>query len=364
MSSAGGGSDRPRVVALGGGHGLSCSLQALRLVTPHLTAVVTVADDGGSSGRLRDELGVLPPGDLRMAVAALVGNDGWGRTWEELLQHRFGGTGPLAGHPVGNLLLAGLTESTGDPVTALEVVCRVVGAAGRVLPASPVPLELAAEVVGCDPAHPEAVTEVVGQVAVATTRGRVRSLRVRPSDPPACVEAVAAVEEADWVVFGPGSWFTSVLPHLLVPDLRAALERTAARRLLVLNLAPQSGETEGFSPEAHLEVLAAHAPELSLDVVLADPAAVLDTRGLMAAAERAGARLVLTPVGRGEGTAQHDPVLLAAAYTAILDRTADLHQTADLDQTANLDQTGGPASTTGATSTAGQPGTGGQDRHE
>jgi uncharacterized cofD-like protein len=115
--------DGPRVVALGGGHGLAAMLQALRQVTPHLTAVVTVADDGGSSGRLRSELGVLPPGDLRMALAALAGDDEWGRTWEQLLQHRFGGDGPLAGHAVGNLVLAGLTESTGDQIAAPSAVC-------------------------------------------------------------------------------------------------------------------------------------------------------------------------------------------------------------------------------------------------
>src|SRR5881409_4196859 len=114
----------PAVVALGGGHGLSASLSALRLMTDRITAVVTVADDGGSSGRLREELGALPPGDLRMALAALAGEDEWGRSWEALLQHRFPGDGPLGGHAVGNLILTGLAESTGDPVAALDLVGR------------------------------------------------------------------------------------------------------------------------------------------------------------------------------------------------------------------------------------------------
>ncbi len=303
----------PRVVALGGGHGLSASLQALRRVTSALTAVVTVADDGGSSGRLRDELGALPPGDLRMALAALAGQDDWGRTWEALLQHRFAGDGPLGGHAVGNLLLAGLAESTGDQVAALDLVGRLLGCTGRVLPMSPVPLQICADVVGRD----GQVQEVVGQVAVATACGPVTSVTLRPTAPAACKEAVRAVEDADWVVFGPGSWFTSVLPHLLVPELRGALVATRARRVVVLNLVAQTGETEGFSPQEHLDVLTSYAPELALDVVLADADAVVDTRGLMASVESAGGRLVLAPLAMDDGSPRHDPSRLASAYAQV-----------------------------------------------
>jgi uncharacterized cofD-like protein len=310
--------DGPRVVALGGGHGLAASLQALRRVTPHLTAVVTVADDGGSSGRLRTELGIVPPGDLRMALAALAGDDEWGRTWEGLLQHRFGGDGPLAGHAVGNLVLAGLTEHTGDQIAALDLTGRLVGAVGRVLPMSCEPLEIAAQVLGLHPDDPSRPTEVVGQVAVASTTGTVAAVHLRPADPSACAEAVQAVLDADWVVFGPGSWFTSVLPHLLVPDLRDALLRTTARRLVCLNLAPQTGETAGFSPEAHLDVLAGHAPDLRVDVVVADEDAVGDPHGLMATVAATGGRLVLAPVARGDGTPRHDPDRLAEALAGVL----------------------------------------------
>ncbi|MCW2605963.1 MAG: hypothetical protein JWO60_656 [Frankiales bacterium] len=306
-----------KVVALGGGHGLAASLQALRQVTPDLTAVVTVADDGGSSGRLRRQFPVLPPGDLRMALAALAGTDDWSRTWAELLQHRFPGDGDLAGHAVGNLVLTGLTQTTTGCVEALDLVGRLVGAVGRVLPASTEPLDVAAEVVGLDPDDPDAVQQVVGQVAVATTPGSLCALRLEPAEPEACAEAVAAVLAADWVVLGPGSWFTSVLTHLLVPGLRDALLRTTARRLVVLNLSAQAGETEGFSPEAHLEVLAAHCPELRVDVVLADAASVVDRRALMDTTTAAGAELVLAPVSRGDGTPRHDPDRLAAAYRAV-----------------------------------------------
>ena len=312
----------PRVVALGGGHGLSASLQALRGLTPHLTAVVTVADDGGSSGRLRDELGVLPPGDLRMALAALAGDDGWGRSWERLLQHRFGGDGPLGGHAVGNLLLAALTDTEGGVVEALDLVGRLLGGPGRVLPACCLPVDIHAQVAGLDPQRPDGLTEVRGQVAVATTTGRVAALSLSPPDPAACPDAVAAVLAADWVVLGPGSWFTSVLTHLLVPGLRDALLQTEARLLVALNLAPQPGETAGFSPEAHLDVLLAHAPGLQLDVVLADEEAVLDTRSLLSAAKATGARLVLAPVARGDGTPRHDAARLRAAFATIFSGAA------------------------------------------
>jgi len=308
----------PRVVALGGGHGLAASLAALRELTPHVTAVVTVADDGGSSGRLRRELGAVPPGDLRMALAALAGDDERGRTWARLLQHRFGGTGALAGHPVGNLLLAGLAETLGDPVAALDVVADMVHAVGRVLPMSRQPLEIAADVVGLDDTDPARVCRIRGQVAVATTVGRVVSVMLVPPAPPACAEAVAAVTAADLVVLGPGSWFTSVLPHLLVPDLLAALADTPARRVVALNLAAQPGETAGFSPQQHLEVLAAHAPGLKVDAVVADTAAVADAHGLMSGVSALGARLLLAPVAAGDGTARHDPRRLAAAYRQVL----------------------------------------------
>jgi uncharacterized cofD-like protein len=311
--------DGPQVVALGGGHGLAASLSALRRVTRRLTAVVTVADDGGSSGRLRTELGQLPPGDLRMALAALAGDDEWGSVWTGLLQHRFGGDGPLAGHAVGNLLLAGLTECTGDPVQALDLTARLVGAVGRVLPMSAAPLEIAADVVGLDPDRPAAAREVVGQVAVATTPGLVRAVHLRPHDPPACAESVRAVLEADWVVLGPGSWFTSVLPHLLVPELRDALVATRARRLVCLNLAAQAGETDGFTPQAHVEVLLAHAPRLRLDVVLADREAVgTDTAGLARTVAAAGGQLVLADVALGDGTPRHAADRLAAAYADVV----------------------------------------------
>jgi uncharacterized cofD-like protein len=322
---------RRSVVALGGGHGLYASLSGLRRVTRDLTAIVTVADDGGSSGRLRREFGVLPPGDLRMALAALCGDDAWGTTWSRVIQHRFTGTSEvvagevmseegLAGHSVGNVLIVALWELLGDTVQGLDWVGRLLGAHGRVLPMASVPLNLAAEVEGANPALPDEVSTVRGQVACATTSGRVRSISLIPANPPACPEAVAAVSEADWVVLGPGSWFTSVLPHLLVPQLARALLTTRARRIVALNLVPQRGETEGFSPHAHLEVLADHAPELTIDVVLADRRAAEGTTGeLEKAAGLLGGRLVLADLAMGDGSPRHDPRQLAGAFAQIFE---------------------------------------------
>jgi uncharacterized cofD-like protein len=310
----------PRVVALGGGHGLSASLSALRRVTRQLTAIVTVADDGGSSGMLRRDFGVLPPGDLRMALAALCGDDPWGTTWSRVVQHRFTGRGGLGGHAVGNVLIVALWELLGDTVQGLDWVGRLLGAHGRVLPMASVPLDLVAEVEGADPARPGETVLVRGQAECASTTGRVRSVSLVPADPPACPEAVAAVREADWVVFGPGSWFTSVLPHLLVPELASALIATPARRLVALNLVPQPGETDGFSPHTHLEVLAEHAPELRVDVVLADRAAAAGTTAeLEKAAAMLGARLVLTELAMRDGTPRHDPRWLAGAFAEIFE---------------------------------------------
>jgi uncharacterized cofD-like protein len=309
-------------VAFGGGHGLSASLSALRSVTSNLTAVVTVADDGGSSGVLRNELGALPPGDLRMALAALAGDDEQSRLWAQVCQHRFGGDGTLAGHPVGNLLLTGLNDVTRDPVAGLDLVGRLVGAVGRVLPLSIQPIDIIAEVVGLDPDDPGAIREIRGQVAVATTPGQVVGVRLDPPSVDACPQALEAVLDADWLVFGPGSWFTSVIPHLLVPDMIKALATTQARSVVTLNMSAQDGETEGFSPETHLEVLGAHAPDLKIDVVLAARRALESGRpSLQSAAESLGASLVVAHLGNDQSIPLHDPQRLAAAYRSIFTNT-------------------------------------------
>jgi uncharacterized cofD-like protein len=307
----------PRVVAFGGGHGLAAALGAWRRITPNLTAVVTVADDGGSSGRIRREMPVLPPGDLRMALAALADGDERARSMTALLQHRFGGTGVLAGHSVGNLVLTGLTElHDGDAVRALDELGMLLGLRGRVLPMAAVPLDLVARVESVDPDDPERCRTIRGQVAIAATPGRVREIRVTPADPPVPEPVLEAIADADVISLGPGSWYTSVLPHLLVPRLREALAASRAHGVVVLNLEPQPGETDGFSPQEHLRVLQEHLGGVALHTVIADAESVVDRHGLLAAARECGAELVLAPVAELGGAPRHDPERLAAALAA------------------------------------------------
>lgn len=305
----------PAVVALGGGHGLAASLMALRRVTSDVTAVVTVADDGGSSGRLRRDLGVLPPGDLRMALAALCEDDEWGRTWSRVVQHRFEGPGDLAGHSMGNLLIVALWElSADDPVNGLDWVGRLLKSSGRVLPMSTLPLQIEATV-----ASDSGETEIVcGQVAVATTAGRILEVRLNPAQPPACKEALAAVTAADWVVFGPGSWFTSVIPHLLVPDLARALVDTSARTAVVINLDPQPGETTDFTPEAYVRALQRVAPDLTIDVVVADRSSIASPQVLQQLVDSLGAVLVVADIRSVDDPVRHDPDALARVLGEIM----------------------------------------------
>jgi len=310
-----------RAVALGGGHGLHASLSALRLITTDLTAVVTVADDGGSSGRIRRELNVLPPGDLRMALAALAGNEPQHQAWAELLQHRLGGNGVLAGHPLGNLLLTGLLERGDDPVGSLCRLAELVGAVGRVLPMSPVPLDLVADADRFDPEDPGRTRQIRGQSSIAATPGRVRSVGLLPPGAPACASAVDAVREADVVVLGPGSWFTSVIPHLLLRELGRALAATHARVFVTLNLVPQAGETDDYSPQDLLRVLLAHAQMfggLRVDTVLADADATPDVTELRAYTRTIGASLVVSKLAADDGAERHDPTRLSEAFAQAL----------------------------------------------
>jgi uncharacterized cofD-like protein len=311
-------SDPVRAVALGGGHGLHATLCALRLITSDLTAIVTVADDGGSSGRIRRELPVLPPGDLRMALAALAGPLPEHQEWAEILQHRIGGDGVLSGHPLGNLLLTGLLERNPDPVAALDRLAQLVGAVGRVLPMSPVPLDLVAVADRFDPDDPERTRRIRGQSSIAATPGRIVSVRLVAPGAPACADAVDAVREADVVVLGPGSWFTSVIPHLLLRELGRALATTQARLVVALNLVPQVGETDDYLPSDLLRMLVSHAEPfggLKISAVVADVDSVPDERELSRYARTIGASLVLSKLAADDCADQHDPKRLSEAFT-------------------------------------------------
>ena len=260
-------SDR-KVVALGGGHGLAATLTALRSFTSNITAIVTVADNGGSSGRLREEFPILPPGDLRMALAALCSDDEWGRSWAEIMQYRFTSDGDLNGHAVGNLLLAALWDRDEDTVAGLDRVGALLKVIGRVLPMATNPLDIEATF------ENSIGTKIVqGQAEVATTKGRLKSLRIIPENPTAYPEALSAIADAQWITMGPGSWFSSVIPHLLVPAQRDAIISSRAKKILLLNLDTSdksAGEYAGYSPLEHLQILSTYAPGLHFDCVVID----------------------------------------------------------------------------------------------
>jgi uncharacterized cofD-like protein len=254
-----------------------------------------------------------------MALAALCGDDTWGSTWARVLQHRFSSNGELDGHSLGNLLITALWEETDDLVEGLDWVARLLDAKGKVLPLCIEPLEIFADVVTAT----GQIEQVRGQVQVATTPHVIQAIGLEPKHPAVCEQAVAAVRNADFVVVGPGSWYTSVLPHFQVPQMVQALHETTAGRILVVNLRPQSGETEGYSTASYLEDLTKNYPDFVVDYVLADlNHADKDSPGsgevLEDLAKDIGAELVLAPLAKIEGPSdQHDPALLASAFSSI-----------------------------------------------
>ena len=306
----------PKVVALGGGHGLAATLSSLRTLTHQITAIVTVADNGGSSGRLREEFEILPPGDLRMALTALCSDDDWGRSWAEILQYRFTSEGPLNSHTVGNLLLTALWDRDGDFVSGLDRVGSLLRVIGRVLPMAAVPLDI-------EGTFQTSVGRIVvqGQKEVATAKGRLESIRIIPENPQARPEALRAIDEADYIIMGPGSWLTSVLPHLMVPAQRDALCATKAQKIIILNLDAHPSiagdEFAGYTPEEHLQLLNQYAPSLRFDYVVADESGVKDQENLEAVVEGYGGTLILGDVRRAPGAIHHDIAKLNSIFRSI-----------------------------------------------
>ena len=293
-----------RIVAFGGGHGLAATLSALREISNEITAVVTVADNGGSSGQLRAEFGIMPPGDLRMALTALCADDEWGSGWAEALQHRFESEGALNGHALGNLLLTALWNLNNDPVVGLDKVGELLRIVGRVLPMAAIPIEIEATLKPLSIGQGERV--IRGQVEVAAAAGEVTSVRLIPDSQPVLPEVLDAIEKADWVTLGPGSWYSSVLPHLLVPQIRTALAESKAKVIVFLNLDARSikDEASALSPEVQFEFLKTHAPEVKIDYLVADNS--INTPGLEAIADKYGAQLVLSDLAHHPGSDQHD----------------------------------------------------------
>jgi uncharacterized cofD-like protein len=308
----------PRIVAIGGGTGLSVLLRGLKERTANLTAIVSVADDGGSTGRLRDQLGIPAVGDIRNCLAALAETE---PTMSELLQYRFGrDEGSLAGHAVGNLLISAMTAIDGDFEEAVRQMNRVLAVRGRVVPASPAPLTLHARL--------RDGSEVEGQSRIMRMRG-IERVWLEPGDARAARDAVAAIGEADLVVLGPGSLFTSVLPVALVPDLREAIRAAPGVRVHVANVATQVGETEGLDLADHVEALLAHLGPGMVDIVLANSSidgGAHDGEGGEPVRLRwppdcrQAPRLVLDEVVDPVSPHHHAPDRLAAALVAIVER--------------------------------------------
>jgi len=310
--------ERPtKVVSLGGGHGLAATLRALRGITPDITAIVTVADNGGSSGRLREEFDVLPPGDLRMALAALCADDEWGRGWAEILQYRFHSAGEMNGHALGNLLLSALWNRDGDPVTGIDRVAELLKLQGRVLPMALDPLDIEGIFLVGDREE-----KVRGQVEVATTKGAVKSLHLIPAEPRFAPEAAAAIANADWITFGPGSWFSSVMPHLLLRAEADAIAQSPAKKIVIFNLPEPKSASEfaGSSTADHLRLILNHIPTLHIDIALVDCSSVADQRhldDLKEVVESCGGAVIVADLRSDEDPIHHDVTKLNSALSHI-----------------------------------------------
>jgi uncharacterized cofD-like protein len=330
----------PRIVAIGGGTGLPALLRGLTSYTSNITAIVTVADDGGSSGRLRRELGVLPPGDFRNNIAALARDES---LMTQLLQYRFGGNvsttekGELQGHAFGNLLLASLTGITGSFDEALGSVERVLAMNGRVLPSTLENVTLVAEV-EVDASTGESISgessrsirRIIGESAITKAGGRVKRIALEPAKVPAYPAAVQAILQADLVVIGPGSLYTSILPNLLVQDISSALQYTRAIRIYACNLATQPGETDNYTVADHVQAIDRHLPREDrarngwVDVILANenlsipPEIGGGQTVFVQPSEPATAKLVTRDLVDEQQPWRHDSEKLAEAVIALL----------------------------------------------
>ncbi|HET7483670.1 MAG TPA: gluconeogenesis factor YvcK family protein [Actinomycetota bacterium] len=291
-----------KVVGIGGGHGLAATLRAARRYADDIAAVVTVADDGGSSGRLTREMGIPPPGDIRNCLVALAGDDDLARLFQFRFEH-----GPLTGHALGNLVIAALSEQLGDFARAVARAGELLGARGRVFPATTELVELAARTPG---------GEVEGQVAVAQTSAPIERVYLSPADPVAHGPAVDAILAADQIVLGPGSLFTSLIATLLVPGISDAVRSAPGYRVFVGNNRQQKGETEGMSAAEHLAALMRHVGRAVDAMVIQEPVGPDGVAIDAAEIAEMGVRVVTADVTAADGT--HDPERLAGALSTLV----------------------------------------------
>ncbi|MCA2941621.1 MAG: YvcK family protein [Microcystis sp. M113S1] len=252
----------PKIVAIGGGTGLSTLLRGLKQYSSNITAIVTVADDGGSSGRLRREMGILPPGDIRNCIAALADEE---KLLTELFQYRFHTGDGLSGHSFGNLFISAMTEITGDLEQAIDASAKVLAIRGKVLPATLTDVSLWAKLADG--------RIIEGESKITEAMGQIRQIGCHPADPVALPAVLAAIKEADYIIIGPGSLYTSIIPNLLVPAIRQALARVTVPRIYVCNIMTQPGETDNYSVADHLRAIEEVCEERIVDAVLAQKTA-------------------------------------------------------------------------------------------
>ncbi|SEN48404.1 gluconeogenesis factor YvcK family protein [Lihuaxuella thermophila] len=252
-----GGTGRPNIVCIGGGTGLSVILRGLKKQPVDITAIVTVADDGGSSGRLRNDLQMPPPGDIRNVLIALADTE---PLLESVLQYRFENGEGLAGHTLGNLMIAAMKEITGDFTQAIKEMSRVLAVRGRVLPASEQDVDLLAEM--------SDGTIVKGESQIPKTGKRIRRVFLNPPEPKPLDEAIRAIEEADGIIIGPGSLYTSILPNLLVKDMSESIRTSRACKVYVCNVMTQPGETDNFTASDHIRAIYDHVGERLFEVAI------------------------------------------------------------------------------------------------
>ena len=305
----------PSLVVIGGGHGLSVLLRGVKEATSNVAAIVTVADDGGSSGRLREELGIIPPGDLRNCLVALADTE---PLMEKLFQYRFVGESALAGHSFGNLFIAAMNEVTGDMETALVEASKVLAVKGRVLPASKEHVRLDAVM--------EDGTVVEGESHIPEARKRIRRVRLFPERAQAVGAALEAIKTADAVILGPGSLYTSILPNLLVDGMAETLRRSRAVKIYICNVMTQPGETDGYTASMHVKAILEHVGKGVIDYVLVNSGPISDQMRENYAAQgsypvevdrdalnRLGVGFVQADIMSGTDAGHHDPVKLREA---------------------------------------------------
>ena len=310
----------PAITVIGGGTGLSVLLRGIKSITSNLTAVVTVADDGGSSGRLREDLGIIPPGDLRNCLVALADTE---PLMEKLFQHRFGGTGELAGHNFGNLFIAAMTEIVGDVEQALKESSKVLAVRGQVLPSSTERVLLVAEMTDG--------TIVEGESKIPLSGKTIKQVYIEPRDIMPLKGAVEAIRDADACILGPGSLYTSVIPNLLVKGIAEAVSESDAVKIYICNVMTQPGETDGYSAYDHIKAILDHAGPNTIDIAVVNVQGVApELREIYAeqgaypvvpdieAIEKLGIKVVKANLISETNLVRHDPAKLSRTLMSVV----------------------------------------------